>query len=33
MELDIKTDLEEVRLGEGAWIGLMWLRIGIGGHL
>jgi hypothetical protein len=27
MELDIKTDFQEDRLG--AWTGLIWLRIGI----
>jgi hypothetical protein len=28
---NIKTDLQEV--GWGAWTGLIWLRIGIGGGL
>jgi hypothetical protein len=31
MEDNIKMDLQEV--GWGAWIGLIWLRIGTGGGL
>jgi hypothetical protein len=32
-EDNIKVDFREVGLGEGAWTGSIWLRIGTGGEL